>query len=218
MITLPTGFNAEKDKIHQTSPWLWLWRIEADVTTSARNVFQLVAYDEPVTFGGTTWHPWNMQQSEIVQDGEGNLPTLDLTLDNTTGVMSYYLEQGMGFIDRSATAFLVNRAHLADVPAAQIRFDFQIASAILAQHLTLRLELLNLTDRVAPQDRFNATRCRWVYGSPECGYVLNAVAGYQTCPKDVAACVDRGIDMLTRGLPQLQPGSFGGFIGIPVSR
>ena len=45
------------------------------------------------------------------------------------------------------------------------------------------------------------------------GYVVNAFAGYSSCPRTYAACVLRGLDMLGRGLPQLQPMRFGGFPG-----
>ena len=69
-----------------------------------------------------------------------------------------------------------------------------------------------------PQDRYVASRCRWEFGSGQCGYVVNAVAAYTTCPKTLSACIARGQDHAARGLPVLHPARFGGFPGIPRQR
>ena len=82
---------------------------------------------------------------------------------------------------------------------------------------SLLLEIPNLYRRQVPFDRYHPHRCRWRFGSNECGYVINAVAGFTTCTKDIAACVLRGDDMVSRNLPRLQPARFGAWPGIPLA-
>lgn len=223
MKTLPSGFLLEKDKLHQEGVWHWLWQVEANRTVAGCSVFQFVAHDQPVTYGGLTYYPWAIEQSEMEQDGEGNLPTLALSLDNCTGLLSYYFYVGQGFQGNRATALLVNSLHLTGPTAGHLQVDFTINEGSLDTStegcvVTLKLESNGYEDRQSPQDRFNATRCRFIYGDELCGYVLNAVAGFQTCNKTMPNCIERGGDMALRGLPRLQPQSFGGFLGISVRR
>jgi phage-related protein len=92
---------------------------------------------------------------------------------------------------------------------------FQIAGCSATDEaVQFRLERANFFTRQAPQDRYSAPRCRWEFGGLECGYVINEVAAFVTCPKTLDACIARGQDHASRGLPVLHPGRFGGFPGI----
>lgn len=219
MIALPAGFLTEIRKQQQTTPFVWLWKLVADTTTIATTTFYLARYTEAVTWGGITWRPWPIEISAFDQSGSTDIPTMTLTLDNSTRILSRYLEIGQGFIDTTAQAYIVNTKNLGGSPVEYWTTSWTVAQATAsAASVQFRLELINWNEVQLPQDRFNAQRCRWVFGSSECGYIDNSVAAYHSCDKTITQCTARGLDMLARGLPKLQPERFGGFLGIPVQR
>jgi phage-related protein len=213
-LTIPASWQSRILKVHQTDPWAWLWQIEADATASARTVFQLTGYPQQIAFGGMTFYPIAMQQTAIELGSDGNLPSIDLTISNAARVLAFYFESGLGFMGRPATSWLVNTGDLAQ----SMRWDWRVAAAtVTTEAAVVRMESPKFFERKVPQDRFNNARCRWRFGSEECGYVINAIALYTTCAKHVADCILRGNDMVNRNLPRLHPERFGGFLGIPES-
>lgn len=218
-VTLPDNFKDEIRRLQIRTPFVWLWQLTADTTESATTTFYLARANESITWNSILWRPWNMKIGEFRQDGTGDIPTLDLTLDNCTRTLSPYLHVGQGFIGTTARAYIVNTRNLGSSPLDFVFLSFAVQRAAQAsQVVTFTLELVNWNSVQIPQDRFSQYRCRWIFGSDECGYVINGVAAYTTCNKTIPDCVLRGLDMKARGLPQLQPGRFGGFIGIPVLR
>lgn len=216
---LPAGFVEEIRKQQQETPFVWLWQVTADTTTSATTTFYLARNHEAVTWGGVTWNPWNMSIGDWELSGGNDIPTMTLSLDNTTRVLSRYLEIGQGFIDTTARCYIVNTQNLGGSPSESYTMAWLIAGATqTAAAVKFRLELVNWNKVMLPQDRYNAQRCRHEFGGTRCGYVINGVAAYTTCDKTLAQCVLRGLDMQSRGLPKLQPERFGGFVGIPVQR
>ena len=171
--------------------------------------------------GAPTWDPYAFTFTPIEQSGEGDLPQIDLSVDNSTRVLMRYLHAGNGLEGNYCTVFLVpaNAISVAYPSHVYQRWDLQIAGAQASSDaVAFRLERANFFSRLAPQDRYVAGRCRWPFGSAECGYVINDVAAYTTCPKTIDACIARGADHASRGLPVLHPGRFGGFPGIPKQR
>lgn len=214
MPTLPATWKAATQQLHQSSPWAWLWQIVVDRATGARTVFRITAQPTPVVYASMTFYPVPMTQSAITENAEGDLPEVTLAVDNTSRLTRGYFDQGAGFMGQEVLGWLVN---LSDLTQASL-FRFTVAGASMNEtQAEFKLERLNLSKFQLPQNRYSAKVCRWVFGGPECGYVLNAAAGYQTCPRTLAACSARGADMAARNLPKLQPRRFGGFPGISES-
>lgn len=213
-ITLPSAWRPETQRIHQQYPWQWLWEIEADRTAVARTLFRVTAGPGIVTYAGMTFYPLPLTQTPIKVSGEGDLPQVDLTISHTQRILAPYFEVGSGFLDRPAMGHLVN---LVDLSQA-LSFPFEVRRADVSHEgAVIRLEMPNFFRRLVPQERYSPQRCRHRFGGAACGYVINAAAAFTTCAKHPQDCILRGADMASRNLPRLQPGRFGGFLGIPES-
>lgn len=231
-ITLPASFKSEIERPHGSNTIDWFIELQltrpyksGEVVVPSTIIRITSRHTETAWPAGSpsseTWHPWNFTFTPIEQNQEGDLPQLDLTVDNTTRTLMRYLHNGDGLEGNYATMFLVpaNALAIAHPNHEFQRWDMQIAGAQATEDaVTFRLERANFFQRNAPQDRYIAARCRWEFGGTECGYVVNQVAAYTTCPKTIDACIARGADHASRGLPVLHPGRFGGFPGIPRQR
>lgn len=201
--------------IHGSSPFCWCWVLPLHIDASLNLFVALTNHPAPVTIGSVKFYPYAMKQSAIEQDGEGNMPQLTLSISNALRMLAPYLEtpgDERGMLGRIAYGYLVDAA----APTVTLLWEFEIQSATLnGEAVTLRLEQRNLYQIKKPQDRYSASRCRFKFGGAECGYVINGAAAFTECDKSHPDCVARGADMAARNLPALQPGVFGGFLGIP---
>jgi phage-related protein len=169
----------------------------------------------------TTWEPFPFTFSPIEQTQEGDLSSIDLSVDNTARTLMRFLHDGHGLEGNRATLFLVYRNGLAiTYPAHEFqRFDLEVQLAgATDEAVTFRLGMPNWFAIQSPSARYIPKKCRWQFGSPECGYVINEFAAFVRCSKLIDACVVRGDDMVARGLPAIHPGNFGGHPGIPTQR
>lgn len=221
-IILPTSLQQEIEKPHGDVPLIWLAEIElarGDVGVPGL-LFPITSYHEAVTWplgspDVRTWYPFPFSFTPLEQNQEGDLPQIQLSVDNTTRVLMRYLHEGSGLEGNRVTLYLVSESGLAIAypnHEAQ-KVTLRISGVTAAEAISLRLEHPNYFARRSPQDRYIPGLCRHEYGGETCGYVLNGFATYQTCPKTADACVLRGDDHVVRGLPRLHPRRFGGFPG-----
>lgn len=224
-VVLPAEYRTPIERPQQPDPFYWLWEIVLDEPLTEPPTepvwTRLVAAPEDVNWppgSEDVYAACNMTQSEIETDGEGNLPTLKLGIDNTGRWLMPYLEQ-IELEGNRASVTLINRALLSLAQPART-FDFEIAGAqATRQTVELTLEFPNFFERLVPAERYSASHCRWKrFGGVECGYVINSSAGFTICPRTIPACVARGLDEQSRGLAVLHPRRYGGFPGIPVQR
>lgn len=232
-LTIPPSIQAEAERPHGTNRAIWFVEVECakpfrtgPSTVVPGVLLRITNWHEEVVWpllapDTWTWSPFNFAFSPIEQTQDGDLPALDMSIDNVTRMLMRFLHEGDGLEGNRVRLYLVNEAGLGlTYPDHEfMSWELDIASAQANDEaVSFRLEKVNFFSRLAPQDRYTAGRCRWEYGGIDCGYVLNAVAGFQTCPKTLSACADRGLDHLARGLPVLHPRRFGGFPGIPTQR
>lgn len=222
-LILPDAMKAASERPHGRSAWVWLWDLEVHRRTSVLPavVFLFTSSPTPVSWppgpSARTFHPFPFDMSDVEQTNEGDLPSLDLAVDNTARTLMRYLHDGQGFEGNRATAYLTHAEGLGD--GEHLQFDFVVASAVASvESVTLRLEQPNYFQVRSPASRFVARRCRWRFGSPECGYPITSAAGFTTCSKTIDDCIERGQDEAFRRLPVLHPRRFGGFPGIPAQR
>lgn len=176
------------------------------------------------TLGPTpvTFYPFPFSMSEIEQSQDGDLPSLDLAIDNTARTLMVALHEAGGCVNNRATLTLTHSTQIAS-PAypsqSALVFDFRITQASASDGtVQLRLESPSYFQQTLPTSRYIAKRCRWGFGSPDCGYIITQFAGFTTCGKTIDDCVARGLDEAARGLLVLHPKRFGGFPGIPTQR
>lgn len=226
-IILPSTLQMEGEKPHATQPWLWLFELQlsrGDESTPSV-LMRSSNSDQTVTWpvgspDGEEWHPVPFSFTAIEQNQEGDLPQLQAQLDNTTRFFMRYLHAGRIEGNR-ATLFLVPSASLAIAyPDHEfLRWDMLVASVQAdSEAITLQLERPNFFARTSPSDRYIPKRCRWKFGSSLCGYVINGFAAFTTCDKSLSACIERGADLVARGLPPVLPGNYGGHPGIATPR
>lgn len=231
MPTLPVTMRTAAEKPHQPLAWIWLWQIELQrrSATLPAVVLRMTSAERTIEWppAGTapprlSWYPVQFTHGSLENSAEGDLPSVDLTIDNTARTLMPILHSGDGFEGNAASLYLVHESALESPAYPDHEFqlwDFVIAEANASEStVTLRLEQPNFLDLRIPSARFLASRCRLQFGGPDCGYPITAVAAFTTCTKDVAACIARGDDEVARGLPRLHPERYGGFPGIPVQR
>jgi phage-related protein len=236
-ITLPQTFKDEIERPQQSNAMLWL----LDLVVSRGDVLVppviLRIYNGQSTLtwplgtadtttgrlpaGARTWYPFPFAHSGFEQNQEGDLPQVELTIDNTSRFLMQYLHDGDGLEGNAATLFLVPSNSLGlTYPNHEFRhWELEVAGVIANEEaIGIRLERPNFLQRTSPGDRYIPSRCRWQFGGPQCGYVINGFAAFTRCPKTIAACIARGADMEERGLPEILPGNFGGHPGVSTQR
>lgn len=224
-LILPSVLKTESERPHGRSPWIWLVDLELEKRTKTLPavVLRINSSDDLITWppgdpSPEVFYPLQFSMSEIEQTNEGDLPTVDLAIDNTARTLMRFLHSGRGFEGNRATVWLTSAAALATADQF-LRFDFVVASAIASEQVvSIRLEQPNFFQIRVPASRFVARRCRWEFGGPECGYPVTNAAAYTTCGKTIDDCILRGEDEAFRALPVLHPRRFGGFPGIPAQR
>lgn len=228
-IILPQKFIDEGERPQGTNPWLWLLEIElakgrAGIppvilrSTSGEEELQWPLSDPDLT----TWYPFPFSFSPIEQTQEGDLPQLSVAIDNSGRFLMRYMHESDGLEGNRVDLFLVPKDSTSlAYPNHQFQhWRLQVAEVSANDEaISLRLERPNFLQRNSPQDRYIPNRCRWPYGSTFCGYVLNGLAAFPTCPKTIGACIDRGEDMVARGFgPNVLPANYGGHPGVSVQR
>ncbi|MFN3242063.1 MAG: hypothetical protein ACE37K_11170 [Planctomycetota bacterium] len=230
-ITLPSSFASREDP-HSADAYVRLLELELERprldldTPMPALLLRSCKWHEglswppshPESWG---WQPWNFSLSVMRRDGEGNLPGLQLSVDNTTGALMRYLHAGAGLEGNTCRLYTVPQSALSIAyPNHEFeRWDFEVISATATSRaISIRLGFQNFYEKAAPQDRFTARRCRWPFGSRQCGYVVNSAAAYTTCDKTLGSCIKRGDDHVARGLPRMNPRNFGAFPGVSKQR
>lgn len=215
--TLPASTLTKIQQSHIDTPFAWLWKIQANRTATGIPTFNMTDYREEIVFNSQPWVPYPIRSSVIAESGEGDLASVDISINDVARIADPWFFSERGFMGLPATGYLLN----VEDDELAFRFDGRVAGAgIRPQGTGLRIELQPFYRIEVPFDRYNARRCRHgfggkVHGIGRCPYVINAAAAFTTCDKTIAACIARGLDMIARNLPALLPLYFGGFLGIP---
>jgi len=221
--TITSTIVTEKNKIHNTSPWVWL--LEADV--DGTNAIRIAGYDAQVTHGGNIYYPYPIQIGSQEKDREGTLFDLELTVANYEQVVAGYLESGY-LLGRKCTIRLVNEADLTTQVHESSYFIKTVTTSLGSA--TIVMGAYSLMSAQIPAVRFNRLRCRWVYGGPGCMYdtsMPNEIAATNSdfdttkCDLELGSetsgngCRAHGLNEQANGQPKRHPINFGGFPGIP---
>lgn len=217
MLPIHADLIAEAQKAHGTGPWAFLYQLIADSTPSETTTYRLTPYPALVPLGADTYYPYPLTHTQVSVDDQGSLPQIDLILSNVTGELSRRCEVGRGFMGSSVQ---ITYTHLDHSAAGRFveQGTFEVAGlTMMHDTIVLRLVVPGLDRLRAPQDVFARDRCRWRYGSTECGVVLDAAmtASFPDCPKTLDACRDRGDHEVVLGRARQHPRRYGGFPTLP---
>lgn len=225
-VTVPQNFIEQIEKEKATSEFLWLWQLWGHNGAGGVEpvVAQIVNAPNDVWWNGMQFHAYPVTQSAVVEDAQGNFPSMDLTIADVGGMLIRYLQGVNGvryFVGQDATAWLVNRSDMSATKFA--RFDFMIdtwAADASRNAAALRLQMPNWFRVITPTDRFHAQICDHQFGNLAggCPYVVNSFAAFTSCNQTLSDCRERGADLIARNLPPLLPRMFGAFPGVGSGR
>lgn len=206
-----------KNQLESEEPWIWLFEFE----TPTNERYRLTNYTQKVEFGEDAngeplvYYPASIVHGGIDQDSDGGLPTIKVTIA-TGGAfwLTSEIDTNGGFIDMRAKVIVISSRAL-DNPSAAVIEEARIVSASMNNEaVQLELSAFNLFRARLPRFLYSRGRCRWIFGSLECGYNINT-GTFSTCTYTLEACEERGDDEVAAGLDRQHPARFGGFPGIP---
>lgn len=217
-----SGFNSAEhlNQLEAEAPWIWLYELQT--TDDPPKRYRMTNFTESVEFGMNssgeplTYSPTPIIHSDVEEGSDGSLPTITITVGHAGPIVASTVDSANGFVGQPIRIMLVSSLDLS-ASKAVIRQDGEVvAASITPRGIAFRISAFNLYQLQFPPYIFARRRCRWIFGSAECGYNTDAVgAGFSVCEKTLDACRARGDDEVSLGLPRQHPARFGGWPGIP---
>lgn len=118
-------FLTLKNKLEQTSPWVFLFEIQLDES----NWEYRTNHVEPVIWNGQTWAPFPIGIPEIRVSSKGEVPTAQVSVGNVDGFLTDYLRQNAGLSGKQGNIYEVNLEKLDDPVTSVITEKFIIVGA-----------------------------------------------------------------------------------------
>ena len=156
-----------------------------------------------------------------MQSGDGDLPSISISLknlaDSTGKRVGEYVDEHGGLRDQKVTIRVLSASDL-EAPTPVIEETGEVQSCTMTSDtITFRVSAQNLYRAKFPPYLFSKKACRWVFGSVECGYNVNASgAAYTECGYTLEDCELRGDDEESRGIDRKHPERWGNCPGIPL--
>ena len=221
MKDLTQNTSAHKNQLETEDPFIWLFEFEMPDGTRQRltNFTERVEFGEDDTGSPLVYYPAPIAHSGIEQSGEGDVPSIKVSI-STGGAfwLTSLIDTEGGMIGQRARVIVVSSREL-DNPAAAIVEDARIVSAAMNNgSVTVVLSAFNIFKSRLPRFLYSRRRCRWVFGSGECGYNVQATgATFTSCNYTLEDCEARGDQELANVNVGVRhhPERFGGFPGIP---
>tara|TARA_R110002110_G_scaffold1085_9_gene4447 strand:+ start:4516 stop:5193 length:678 start_codon:yes stop_codon:yes gene_type:complete len=220
MRDLTPSTTAHKNQLETEDPFIWLFEFELPDQTRYRltNFTEKVEFGEDAEGDPVVYYPAPITHSGIEQSGEGDIPSLKVTIA-TGGMFSItsVIDSWGGMIGQRARVIVVSSRELHMGADAAIAEDARIIAAGMNDTaVTVTLSAFNLFKSRLPRFLYSRRRCRWIFGSGECGYNVQAGgAGFSMCGYTLEDCEARGDDEFTNLGVRHHPARFGGFPGIP---
>lgn len=203
---LHADMDAAKNLVASDSAWIVLF----EISVSDIEALRITNNEEAVTFNSNIYSPFPIMMESMEESGKGDLPYINVTVSNVERVLTDYMEQRNGLLDRAVTMKLVNESNLAD-EAASITINLVIREVTVTENaITFRLSHHPFFQVQMPHQRFYRGRCRWAFKSTECGWSSGGTGESETCDKTIDG--DNGCEA------HLNQTRFGGFPGIPRRR
>jgi len=172
---------------------------------------QSISYFIPGTSTAQTYTPAPFEISEIANNIQGQIDSLQLTLSNVNRTIGGYLHSYDALRGCTVNILKVFKGGLTD-PNSNMRDIYSIDSCTLTENtaqftLTTKFEIQKVT---LPFRTYRRDQCQWTFGGTECNPAgVNAtVAAGTSCRKTIASC-DITYSNISR---------FGGFPSIPTRR
>ena len=212
--------DVHRNQLESEAPWIWLYELEVAGDPPTR--YRLTNFTQSVEYGTASdgsrlrYSPAPIVHGEITTTADGDLPSMTITVGNAGPILSSTVDAADGFVGQPIRLMLVSSLELENPDAAIVQIGEVIAASVRGDSISFRVSAFNLFQLQFPPFIFTRRRCRYIFGSGECGYNTTAAgAGFTTCNKTLTDCEARGVDETDRGLPLKHPSRFGGWPGIP---
>jgi phage-related protein len=214
---LTPAVSASKNAVQSSDPLVFLYDISIPSTPPSR--LRLVAADEEVEWRGNTYLRAPMAITEIVEDSEGNLPSVKLSIPNLSREVGAIMKSYSGLAGQTAKVLLVSLEDLSSgQPVREI--DFTVADGTLTVNTAqLRLQIFSPRKATVPGGKIARQGCWYKFKGKRCGFALTeADTGAITCDHTydgANGCTAKGALYVAEGLVAIHPMRFGGFRSIP---
>ena len=159
MKTLNASLVLQKNKLYQAEPWIRLFAIEIDSTTTIYRA----AYPEDVTWNGQTWLATPAWMDSETQQSSGRLSEVSIHIANVDQQVSAYVENN-DILGRDVTIYVVSASDLTITTGVlstsyrinRIRTTEEVASFELGHDDLFALQI--------PHQPYVRDKCRFVYG------------------------------------------------------
>jgi len=216
--SLSSSMKSAKNALASSDAWLLLFTVDISDT----EVVRITNNEETVTFAGIDYEPFPVVLEGMEESSAGDLPYMNITVGNVGQVLTDYLEQRNGLLDKSVNLKLVHESNLTDT-AASISVSLIIRETTVTEtSVNFRVSHHPFFEVDLPHQRYYRERCRWRFKSAECGWTFGGSGDdSDSCDKTLDGpngCQAHGTLATDNGDTPLHPGRFGGFPGIPRRR
>ncbi|MCH9838463.1 hypothetical protein K0U83_22570, partial [bacterium] len=208
------------NQLETQAPWIWLYELQTKDEPPQR--YRLTNFNQSVEFGLNStgsplvYSPAPITHGEVEENTEGSLPTIPITLGHAGPFIGSVMDSSDGFVGQPVRIMLVSSLDISTGRPAVTQNGEVVSASIKSEGIVLQVSAFNLYQLQFPPFVHSRRRCRWIFGSTECGYNVDSPgAGFSTCNKTLANCEERGLDEVAQGFAQNHPERFGGFPGIP---
>tara|TARA_R110000782_G_scaffold259110_2_gene349331 strand:+ start:44183 stop:44854 length:672 start_codon:yes stop_codon:yes gene_type:complete len=218
------NFSAQADthrsQLESEYPWVWLYELQT--TDDPPQRYRLTNFTKTINHGMSnagvplSYSPAPIIHSSIEEGADGSLPTMTFTVGHAGPIVANTVDAANGFVDQPMRVKLVSLLDLDNPEPAMEQGGEVVSMSITSSGLAFKISAFNLYQLQFPPFIHSRRRCRWIYGSSECGMNIKAAGvAYSTCSKTLTDCELRGDDEVLRSLPRRHPARFGASPGIP---
>jgi len=218
--TLGNNSALHANQLETQIPWIWLYELQTNEDPPRR--YRLTNFTQSVQFGlnasgqPLTYSPAPITHGNVEEGTDGSLPTIPITLGHAGPLVGATMDAADGFVGLPVRIMLVSALDIASGKPAVSQQGEVVSAAVKSEAIVLQVSAFNLYQLQFPPFIHSRRRCRWIFGSAECGYNTEvAGAGFSTCNKTLENCEERGDDEVAQGFARAHPARFGAFPGIP---
>jgi len=216
MLPLSSAAILEKNKISSTGSWLILLAI---AVPGYPMPLRLVNNNEPIEWPASSnelYSPFPFLIDDVVEDGQGGLPTFSIRVSNVTRALIPYLEATNGLNGATVTLRIVHSGHLSITKAELEETVSVIGCGVDLQWVTIRCGAENPQRMRSPRGRYLKDHCRYGpkyvpglgfvpgFKGPLCGYVGDETS----CNRSFARCKELGNGSRFGGFPGIDGGMY----------
>jgi lambda family phage minor tail protein L len=214
---LDNSLITAKNKLNDTDTWIALF----EVSVSDTEVFRLTNNETAITWNSQQFSPFPIDFESFEETSSGDLPYLNVAVGNVDQMLTGYLENQNGLLDREVVIRIVHTGNLSsNIAAIESKLIIR-ATSVNDSTVTFKLSHHPFFEVNFPHQRYMRHRCRHQFKSAECGWdQTKSSTTSTTCDKTLDGpngCVFHG-NLYDAGETKVHPDRFGGFPGVPRRR